>query len=83
MRFLPAAPAIWARDNGNSPQKKIKVYGSMSNVVTKNSDYGTCYCEYCRECKKYPCKTGIVSFVLIADGYLELCNKIQLDVKGY
>lgn len=55
----------------------------MSNVVTKNSDYGTCYCEYCRECKKYPCKTGIVSFVLIADGYLELCNKIQLDVKGY
>lgn len=68
------------QDEGFGIPENVFVF-EHSNVVTKNSDYGTCYCEYCKECKKYPCKTGVVSFVLTADGYLKLCSEIQLDVK--
>lgn len=45
-----------------------------SKIVVKNSNNGSCFCDYCYECEKYPCQTGIVSFVLTHDGFLKLCT---------
>lgn len=55
-----------------------------TTVVVKDSSLGTCYTSnLCNKCEKYPCQSGIVSFVLSNDGVLSLCSnkKYIIDLK--
>lgn len=82
LRFISKEQSVQYQDEGFGIPENVFAF-EKSIIVTKNSNLGTCYCDYCNTCRKYPCKTGVVSFVLTSDGYIKLCENIKLNVKGF
>ncbi len=55
-----------------------------TEVMIKDNTIGTCYCDFCNDCNKYPCQAGVVSLILTHDGKLKLCtlsDDFNLDLK--
>lgn len=75
---------IQYQDEGFGTPEHVYKYKDIE-VVIKNSNLGTCYIASCKDCRKYPCQSGIVSMILSHDGLLKICSLKEdeiVDIKG-